>query len=105
MRRSTVNGRMTSWYLPRLKVSRIRSATPQMKLTFSPKLFMGLGPWHAREALTATLRNGLRLVARLLTRQFRPQEKSTNRVFGEHIEVVSLSVLGNNCPWDGPEQP
>ena len=24
---------MTSWYLPRLKVSRIRSATPQMKLT------------------------------------------------------------------------
>ena len=32
-RRSTVRGRMTSWYLPRLKVSRMRSATPQMKLT------------------------------------------------------------------------
>ena len=26
---------MTSWYLPRLKVSRMRSATPQMKLTIS----------------------------------------------------------------------
>ena len=24
---------MTSWYFPRLKVSRIRSAIPQMKLT------------------------------------------------------------------------
>ena len=31
-RRSTVSGRITSWYLPRLKVSRMRSATPQMKL-------------------------------------------------------------------------
>ena len=31
-RRSTVSGRMTSWYLPRLRVSRMRSATPQMKL-------------------------------------------------------------------------
>ena len=34
-RRSTVKGRMMSWYLPRLKVSRMRSATPQMKLTIS----------------------------------------------------------------------
>ena len=34
-RRRTVSGRMTSWYLPRLKVSRIRSATPQRKLTIS----------------------------------------------------------------------
>ena len=32
-RRSTVSGRMTSWYLPRLKLSRIRFATPQRKLT------------------------------------------------------------------------
>ena len=32
-RRRTVSGSITSWYLPRLKVSRIRSATPQMKLT------------------------------------------------------------------------
>ena len=31
MRRRTVSGRMASWYLPRLKVSRIRSATDQMK--------------------------------------------------------------------------
>ncbi len=34
-RRRTVSGRMTSWYLPRLKVSRMRSATPQRKLTIS----------------------------------------------------------------------
>ena len=34
-RRRTVSGRITSWYLPRLKVSRIRSATPQRKLTIS----------------------------------------------------------------------
>ena len=34
-RRSTVSGNMTSWYLPRLKVSRIRSAIPQIKLTIS----------------------------------------------------------------------
>ena len=32
-RRSTVTGRMTSWYVPRLKVSRMTSDTPQMKLT------------------------------------------------------------------------
>jgi hypothetical protein len=34
-RRSTVSGRMTSWYLLRLNVSRIKSATPQRKLTMS----------------------------------------------------------------------
>ena len=34
-RRRTVSGRMTSWYLPRLKVSRMRSATPHRKLTIS----------------------------------------------------------------------
>ena len=34
-RRRTVRGRITSWYLPRLKVSRMRSATPQRKLTIS----------------------------------------------------------------------
>ena len=34
-RRSTVRGRTTSCYLPRLKVSRMRLATPQMKLTIS----------------------------------------------------------------------
>src|SRR5207249_5283238 len=33
--RSTVSGRITAWYLPRLKVSRIKSATPQRKLTIS----------------------------------------------------------------------
>ena len=42
-RRRTVSGRMTSWYLPRLNVSRIRSATPQRKLTISP-WFILLGP-------------------------------------------------------------
>src|SRR5207247_927169 len=31
--RRTVSGRITSWYFPRLKVSRMRSATPQRKLT------------------------------------------------------------------------
>src|SRR5205809_82179 len=40
--RSTVSGKITSWYLLRLKVSRIRSATLQIKLTFSLKLFMNL---------------------------------------------------------------
>src|SRR5437879_1217404 len=40
--RSTVRGKITSWYLLRLKVSRIRSATLQIKLTFSLKLFMNL---------------------------------------------------------------
>ena len=35
-------GRMTSWYLPRLKVSRMRSATLQMKLTIS-LWFMAVG--------------------------------------------------------------
>src|SRR6266700_7357264 len=40
IRRSTVSGRITSWYLLRLKVSRIRSATLQIKLTFSLKLFI-----------------------------------------------------------------
>jgi len=34
-RRRTVSGRMMSWYLPRLNVSRMRSATPQRKLTIS----------------------------------------------------------------------
>ena len=38
-------GRMTSWYLPRLKVSRMRSATLQMKLTIS-LWFIGAG-WGA----------------------------------------------------------
>ncbi len=48
MRRSTVRGRMTSWYLLRLNASRMRSAILQMKLTFSLKLFMGLfvSPFH-----------------------------------------------------------
>src|SRR5947209_18990200 len=44
MRRSTVSGRITSWYLLRLKVSRMRSATLQIKLTFSLKLFMSFCP-------------------------------------------------------------
>ena len=35
-RRRIVSGIMTSWYLPGLKVSRIRPATPQEKLTISP---------------------------------------------------------------------
>src|SRR5260370_344102 len=34
-RRSTVSGRIISRYLPRLKVSRIKSATPQKKLAIS----------------------------------------------------------------------
>jgi len=38
MRRSTVKGRTTSWYLLRLKLSRSSSAMLQMKLTFSEKL-------------------------------------------------------------------
>ena len=40
MRRSTVSGRIISWYLLRLKVSRSRSATLQIKLTLSLKLFI-----------------------------------------------------------------
>ena len=40
MRRKTVSGRMTSWYLPRLKVSRMRSAILQMKLACSLKVFI-----------------------------------------------------------------
>jgi hypothetical protein len=40
MRRRTVKGRITSWYLPRLNRSRSNSAIDHRKLTFSPKLFM-----------------------------------------------------------------
>ena len=40
IRRSTVNGRITSGYLLRLNASRSRSATDQMNVTFSPKLII-----------------------------------------------------------------
>ena len=52
---------MTSWYLPRLKVSRIRSATPQMKLTiwlwfknFSPSELTFADSTRTGSALTRT---------------------------------------------------